>query len=612
MITKSYELREKAVKYIDEYADGVKGSADKAIKANNAIIDSIQATIDKEYERKKKNAESVDNQGIQDSLKQQAENDKKYGEQLADQAKKRVDRINKILSDASKNSRELSDQERAYIEANYNQLSDKQLKLAGFTSEQRIAIESAYQDKLSKLTDRQLEDRANSVGKALNTEQEKYEQNRKAIIEGTKDNVQRQKALLEELDKEHKNSSESMILGLAKLRLEQGYSLEQMSSVWQQYGWTVDEVADLVNSSVDDTTKNLDMLAKGTEEADIQWNQMALDPKTGEVRTTSAWYLVFNLSTKAITVIPYSTLGNYVKGYAILGSLRIMGVINGVSQFSLFLPYPFLVDGKLYGYSSDEGSKNISISLDAPVKCIHHRGYSLKYPENTLLAYKKSKSIGVNEVEMDLSWTVDNIPVNLHDETINRTARDSEGNPPSTDIKISEITLAQAREYEYGSWKGAEFKGEKLPTFEDCVIQCKAFNQRLHVDRAFLLTEDKLEILDTILTKYDFYNIVWYINSKTSGDLIRAKYPNATLAYLLFSDVTQGAIDVCKQLNLEAAKCIVFPQADLITEVNVDLALSENIEVHVWNADNLNRYTLISMGVSGISTDFANIQEELL
>lgn len=327
---------------------------------------------------------------------------------------------------------------------------------------------------------------------------------------------------------------------------------------------------------------------------------------------TSAWYLVFNLSTKAITVIPYSTLGNYVKGYAILGSLRIMGVINGVSQFSLFLPYPFLVDGKLYGYSSGEGSKNISVSLDAPVKCIHHRGYSLKYPENTLLAYRKSKTIGVNEVEMDLSWTSDNIPVDLHDDTINRTARDSDGNPPATDMKISEITLAQAREYEYGSWKGAEFKGEKLPTFEDCVIQCKALNQRLHVDRAFLLTEDKLEILDTILTKYDFYNIVWYINSKTSGDLIRAKYPNATLAYLLFSDVTQGAIDVCKQLNLEAAKCIVFPQADLITEVNVDLALSENIEVHVWNADNLNRYTLISMGVSGISTDFANIQEELL
>lgn len=288
VISKSYELREKAVGYINEYADGVKGSADKAIEANNAIVDSIQATIDKEYERNKKNAEKVENESIQSSLEQQAENDKQYGEQLADQAKKRVDRINKILSDASKNSRDLSDQERSYIEANYNQLSDKQLELAGLNAEQRIAIESAYQDKLSKLTDKQLEDRANSVGKALNEEQAKYEKEREAIIEGTRNNVQRQKELLGQLDKEHRNSSESMILGLAKLRLEQGYSLEQMSAVWEQYGWTVDEVAELVNSSVDDTTKNLDMLAKGTEEADIQWNQMALDPKTGEVRTNMA------------------------------------------------------------------------------------------------------------------------------------------------------------------------------------------------------------------------------------------------------------------------------------------------------------------------------------
>ncbi|MCC4046590.1 glycerophosphodiester phosphodiesterase family protein [Enterococcus gallinarum] len=55
-----------------------------------------------------------------------------------------------------------------------------------------------------------------------------------------------------------------------------------------------------------------------------------------------------------------------------------------------------------------------------------------------------------------------------------------------------------------------------------------------------------------------------------------------------------------------------MPQVDLVTSKNVDVALSAKLEVHVWNADNLNRYTLISMGVSGISTDFANIQEELL
>lgn len=335
-------------------------------------------------------------------------------------------------------------------------------------------------------------------------------------------------------------------------------------------------------------------------------------PSTGltldltQLSGTSAHYIIFKMKSKEISIIPWTDLSKYSSGYAMVGTIRTQG-----SSYSAFLPFPFVLDNKLFGYQEDSQA-TISISLDAPVKCIHHRGYSLKYPENTLLAYKKSKSIGVNEVEMDLSWTVDNIPVNLHDETINRTARDSEGNPPSTDIKISEITLAQAREYEYGNWKSVEFKGEKLATFEDCITQCKMLNQRLHIDRAFQLDQEKFEIVAHIMNKHNFYDVVWYINNKTSGDLIRAKYPNATLAYLLFSDVTQAAIDVCKLLNSENAKCIVMPQADLVTSKNVDVALSEKLEVHVWNADNVNRLNLINMGISGVSTDFANIQQELV
>lgn len=288
VISKSYELREKAVGYVNEYADGVRGSADKAIVANQEIVDSIQAAMDKEIERKKAAAETLEDP----ESKAKAEKAIAYEEQVnkasIEQAQKRVDRINEILSNASKNNRDLSDQERAYIEANYKQLSDKQLEQAGFDKNQRIAIESAYQDNLSKLTAKQLEDRANNIGKALNSETESYEKQKKAIADVWGENTQAYKVEMDKLDKSHRQTQESMMLGLAKLRLEQGYSLEQMSAVWEQYGWTVDEVAELVNSSVDDTTKNLDMLAKGTEEADIQWNQMALDPKTGEVRTNMA------------------------------------------------------------------------------------------------------------------------------------------------------------------------------------------------------------------------------------------------------------------------------------------------------------------------------------
>ncbi|UDM70658.1 phage tail tape measure protein [Vagococcus fluvialis] len=292
VIEKSYELRDKATSYIDEYADGVRGSADKAIQANQEIVDSIQKTIEKEHDRKVKNAEQLEDGPIKDSLKQQAENDKKYGEQLAQQAQERVNKINSILSNASKNTREISDQERQYIEANYKQLSAKQLELAGFTKNQITAIESAYQKDLTKLSYNELETRANNVSKALNSEQESYKKSRQAILDGTKEGTQRQISLLKELDTEHKNSTESMVLGLAKLRMEQGHSIDSMAAVWEQYGWTVEEVERLVAKSAESSSKNLDMFAKGMNEADIRWNELAFDPKTGEVKTNMADTLV--------------------------------------------------------------------------------------------------------------------------------------------------------------------------------------------------------------------------------------------------------------------------------------------------------------------------------
>ncbi|MFR3686160.1 MAG: phage tail tape measure protein, partial [Enterococcus sp.] len=288
VISKSYELRDKAVSYVNEYADGVRGSADKAITANQEIVDSIQAAMDKEIERKKAAAENLKDPESKAKADKTIAYDEQVNNVLLEQAQKRVDRINEILTNASKNNRDLSDQERQYIEANYKQLSDKQLEQAGFSKDQRLAIETAYQDDLSKLSTKQLQDRAKNVKSAMNDEQESYEKQKKSIAEIWGENTQAYKVEMDKLEKTHDQTMESMILGYAKLGLEQGLSLQDMSGVWEMYGWTVDEVSQLVNASVNSTNENLDMLAKGTNEADMQWNSLALDPKTGEVRTNMA------------------------------------------------------------------------------------------------------------------------------------------------------------------------------------------------------------------------------------------------------------------------------------------------------------------------------------
>ena len=50
-----------------------------------------------------------------------------------------------------------------------------------------------------------------------------------------------------------------------------------------------------------------------------------------------------------------------------------------------------------------------------------HRGFSGKYPENTILAFKKAIEAGAQGIELDVQLTKDGEIVIIHDETIDRT-----------------------------------------------------------------------------------------------------------------------------------------------------------------------------------------------
>ena len=50
-----------------------------------------------------------------------------------------------------------------------------------------------------------------------------------------------------------------------------------------------------------------------------------------------------------------------------------------------------------------------------------HRGFSGKYPENTILAFQKAIEVGADGIELDVQLTKDGEVVIIHDETIDRT-----------------------------------------------------------------------------------------------------------------------------------------------------------------------------------------------
>lgn len=56
----------------------------------------------------------------------------------------------------------------------------------------------------------------------------------------------------------------------------------------------------------------------------------------------------------------------------------------------------------------------------APVRWLAHRGWSTRFPENSLAAFAAALAAGADEIEIDVRHTSDGVPVIIHDPTLDR------------------------------------------------------------------------------------------------------------------------------------------------------------------------------------------------
>lgn len=158
----------------------------------------------------------------------------------------------------------------------------------------------------------------------------------------------------------------------------------------------------------------------------------------------------------------------------------------------------------------------VQYAFDAyPIHGINHRGLQKEAPENTLPAFRLSVSAGYKFVETDIQFTSDDIPVLLHDTTLNRTARNADGSELATTVNIADITYAQALEYVFPLVDGvydASFLTNKIMSFEEFIVFCKRTEifPYLELKSEATYTQAQVNILIDILTKYNMLrNVSW-------------------------------------------------------------------------------------------------------
>lgn len=93
---------------------------------------------------------------------------------------------------------------------------------------------------------------------------------------------------------------------------------------------------------------------------------------------------------------------------------------------------------------------------------IGHRGAARHAPENTLAGLRTAAEQGAPWVEFDVMLTADGTAVLHHDETLLRTT--------GLERQMAALPYADLAALDAGSWFGAGFAGEAVPTLEDALV----------------------------------------------------------------------------------------------------------------------------------------------
>lgn len=245
------------------------------------------------------------------------------------------------------------------------------------------------------------------------------------------------------------------------------------------------------------------------------------------------------------------------------------------------------------------------------VVLVAHRGLAPDYPENTMAAFQNVIDRGVGVIEIDLRGTADGRVIIMHDETVDRTT-DGTG-------AVSDLTFEQIRALDAGSHAGAQFAGERVPTYEEVLQLAKHSGVMLLLDIKESPSLNR-EMVVRITEQYDAaLNVIAGVRSLEDLAYFRSLNPNIrTLGFIpspesidAFADAGVNAIRLWPYwINGDRIPAACNGDHHCLIDQVAERGLP------VWStageAGRVELLELIRLGVSGILTDLPAVLDELL
>ncbi len=231
---------------------------------------------------------------------------------------------------------------------------------------------------------------------------------------------------------------------------------------------------------------------------------------------------------------------------------------------------------------------------------IAHRGASGYAPENTFAAFRRAIAMGAGFIETDLQLSRDARFVAIHDATVNRTT-----NGQGT---VHDMTLADLRRLDAGSWFGSEFAGERIPTLEEILEFAKKHDIVFYLEMKpsgswggehalISALRESGEIARTVVISFDPVIL----------EGVRKIEPTV-MSGLLYEGQINDPLD--KALEIGARQIVV--RGDLVTPRLLKEARERDLQVVCWTVNHPAHMRLLAdAGVDGIMSDYPDRLLEL-
>lgn len=216
----------------------------------------------------------------------------------------------------------------------------------------------------------------------------------------------------------------------------------------------------------------------------------------------------------------------------------------------------------------DDGTANDNQTSLENIKIWAHRGCSMMYPENTLIAFEKAAQLdGITGIEFDVQLTSDGEIVVIHDETVDRTT-DGTG-------RVCDYTLSELKKLSI-----------QIPTFKEVLEllapYCRENGLRLNIElkNSVVRYEGMEQMVVDMIAEFGLERYVVYSSfNHDSIGFVRRISPNANVAYL--AEDYHRCMDGIKKYGGHAIHPSMIGMP--VNKTDVDDLKESGMSVRMWN-----------------------------